>query len=76
MIILIRYKTDQKEEQFIFIIANYQKRSIRSKTDFLQAIAETQGAAFIDEQHYLVNEGINDGEYSDSDQPSSNSDEL
>jgi len=71
MIILIRYKTDQKEEQFIFIIANYQKRSIRSKTDFLQAIAETQGAAFIDwlpeDNHYLVNEGIYDSEYSDRD---------
>ena len=48
--------------------------------DFLQAISETQGAAFIDElpedNHYLVSEGINDSEYSDSDQSSSDSDEL
>jgi len=64
-----------KEEQLILIIA-YQSEVYDSKADFLQAIAETQGAAFIDEQHYLVNEGINDGEYSDSDQPSSDSDEL
>ena len=54
--------------------------SKRSMADFLQAISETQGAAFIDElpedNHYLVSEGINDSEYSDSDQSSSDSDEL
>ena len=68
-----------KEEQLILIIA-YQSEVYDNKADFLQAIAETQEAAFIDElpedNHYLVNEGINDSEYSDSDQPSSDSDEL
>ena len=61
-----------KEEQLILIIA-YQREVYDNKADFLQAIAETQGAAFIDElpedNHYLVNEGINDSEYSDGDQP-------
>jgi hypothetical protein len=46
MIILIRYKTDKKEEQLILIVATYQRGVYDSKTDFLQA--ETQGAAFID----------------------------
>jgi hypothetical protein len=68
MIILIRYKTDQKEEQLILIIAK-NRGVYDSKTDFLQA--ETQGAAFIDglpeDNHYLVNEGIYDSEYSDRD---------
>ena len=82
MVILMQYKTDQKkayqlkEEQLILIIANYCQRGVYdSKADFLQAVAETQRAAFIDElqedNHYLVNEGINDSEYEDSEQPSS-----
>lgn len=68
-----------KENQLILIIANYQRGVYDSKADFLQAIAETQGAAFIDElpedNHYLVNEGINDSEYEDSEQPSSDSED-
>ena len=68
-----------KEEQLILIIANYQRGVYDSKADFLQAIAETNGAAFIDEMpednHYLVNEGINDSEYEDSEQPSSDSED-
>jgi hypothetical protein len=69
MIILIRYKTDQKEEQLILIVATHQRGVYDSKIDFLQA--ETQGAAFIDGlpegNHYLVNKGIYDSEYSDRD---------
>jgi len=68
-----------KEEQLILIIANYQRGVYDSKADFLQAIAETNGAAFIDEMaeenHYLVNEGINDSEYEDREQPSSDSED-
>ena len=56
-----------KKSILILIIANYQRGVYGSKADFLQAIVETNGAAFIDEMpednHYLVNEGINDSEY-------------
>ncbi len=85
MVNLMQYKTDQKkayqlkENQLILIIANYQRGVYDSKADFLQAIAETNGAAFIDEMpednYYLVNEGINDSEYEDSEQPSSDSED-
>ena len=81
----MQYKTDQKkayqlkEEQLILIIANYQRGVYDSKADFLQEIAETNRAAFIDEMpednHNLVNEGINDSEYEDSEQPSSDSED-
>ena len=40
---------------------------------FLQAIAETNGAA--EDNHFLVNEGINDSECEDSEQPSSDSED-
>ena len=81
----MQYKTDQKkayqlkEEQLILIIANYQRGVYDSKADFLQEIVETNRAAFIDEMpednHNLVNEGINDSEYEDSEQPSNDSED-
>jgi hypothetical protein len=74
-----KIKHKLKEEQLILIIANYQRGVYDSKADFLQAIAQTNEATFIDEMpednHYLVNEGINDSEYEDSEQPSSDSED-
>jgi len=64
---------------FIYSINYYSIDTIDCKADFLQAIAEIQRVELTDElpndNHYLVNEGVNDGEYEDTEQSSNFSDD-